>query len=211
MPVENDPQTIEDLNALWPLDADLAKFGAAHLRAIKHVLKQTPILTQLRATVQNNTFPQGTHMLFVQSAAPVGWTKITTHNNKALRVVSGAASSGGDVSFTDAFSNLALSISTAVTVDSHTLTESQMPSHRHRLRSGTGFADVTTYRTTGSDHHGRWSPLERINGSQGNGGTYTGMENTGGGSAHNHSASATSTGSLNLNVAYVDVIICEKD
>ena len=47
-------------------------------------------------------FPSGTKMLFQQTAAPTGWTKITSGvDNKALRVVSGTAGSGG----TNAFSN----------------------------------------------------------------------------------------------------------
>lgn len=44
-------------------------------------------------------FPSGTVMLFVQTAAPTGWTKSTDHNDKALRVVSGTASSGGSTAF----------------------------------------------------------------------------------------------------------------
>lgn len=54
-------------------------------------------------------FPAGTAMMFVQTAAPTGWTKSTTHNNKALRVVSGTASSGGSVAFTTAFASQAVS------------------------------------------------------------------------------------------------------
>ena len=46
-------------------------------------------------------FPSGTKMLFQQTSAPTGWTKVTTHNNKALRVVSGTAGTGGS----NAFSN----------------------------------------------------------------------------------------------------------
>lgn len=37
--------------------------------------------------------------LFQQTAAPSGWTKATSHNDKALRVVSGTASSGGSTAF----------------------------------------------------------------------------------------------------------------
>lgn len=44
-------------------------------------------------------FASGTLMLFQQTAAPTGWTKQTTHNDKALRVVSGTASSGGSTAF----------------------------------------------------------------------------------------------------------------
>ena len=41
--------------------------------------------------------------LFQQTAAPSGWTKSTTHNDKALRIVSGTASTGGSTAFTSVF------------------------------------------------------------------------------------------------------------
>ena len=46
-------------------------------------------------------FASGTKMLFQQTSAPTGWTKVTSHNNKALRVVSGTAGSGGSNAFTN--------------------------------------------------------------------------------------------------------------
>ena len=45
-------------------------------------------------------FATGTVMLFVQTAAPTGWTKGTTHNDKALRLVTGTAGTGGSTAFT---------------------------------------------------------------------------------------------------------------
>lgn len=36
------------------------------------------------------SIPAGTVMIFAQAAAPVGWTKLVTQNDKALRIVSGA-------------------------------------------------------------------------------------------------------------------------
>ena len=54
-------------------------------------------------------FPAGTAMLFVQTAAPTGWTKSVTHDNKALRIVSGVAGSGGSVAFTTAFASQSVS------------------------------------------------------------------------------------------------------
>lgn len=39
--------------------------------------------------------PSGTVMLFFQAAAPTGWTKITTQNDKVLRVVSGSGGGAG--------------------------------------------------------------------------------------------------------------------
>lgn len=47
--------------------------------------------------------PIGTLMLFQQTAAPTGWVKETTHNNKALRLVTGSAGSAGTSPFTTIF------------------------------------------------------------------------------------------------------------
>lgn len=66
-------------------------------------------------------FDAGTRMLFQQTAAPVGWTKITTNNNTALRVVSGAAGTGGTLDFTTAFVN--------GNTGAHVLTLAEIPAH----------------------------------------------------------------------------------
>ena len=53
-------------------------------------------------TAFDQAFPSGTKMLFQQTSAPTGWTKITSGvDNKALRVVSGTAGSGGTNAFTN--------------------------------------------------------------------------------------------------------------
>ena len=66
--------------------------------------------------------PAGTSMLFAQASAPLGWTKSTSHNNKALRVVSGSGGgSGGSSAFTTCFSNAR---STGGSVDSSGLSVS---------------------------------------------------------------------------------------
>ncbi len=64
-------------------------------------------------------FPAGTAMLFAQTAAPTGWTKSTTHNDKILRVVSGTASSGGSVNFS--------TFAARTTTDGVTLTGGYLP------------------------------------------------------------------------------------
>lgn len=76
---------------------------------------------------QAAAFPSGTVMLFVQTAAPTGWTKSTTHNDKALRVVSGTASSGGSYTFSSTFAN--------GNAGATTLSTAQMPSHTHTIGS----------------------------------------------------------------------------
>jgi hypothetical protein len=80
-------------------------------------------------------FPSGTVMLFVQTAAPTGWTKSTTHNDKALRIVSGTASTGGSVAFTTAFAS-------GLNAGNTTLSTTQMPSHTHSTNIG-GFNPCT--------------------------------------------------------------------
>lgn len=131
----------------------------------------------------------GTAMLFVQTAAPTGWTKSTTHNNKALRIVSGTASSGGSVAFTTAFSSQ--------NVGDTTLTINQIPSHNHSVLRDVGgyigentgttqFCSSVFQRVSADTNAIRWV-----------------TDNNGSGGSHNHS--------LNIAVQYVDVIIATKD
>ena len=133
------------------------------------------------------TFTAGTLMLFQQTAAPTGWTKVTTQNDKALRVVSGTASTGGSVAFTTAFASQAV----AGTVGSTTLTTTQMPAHTHTILPGGAVAFAggcganNGYTTSGSN-----------TGSAGSGGS------------HNHTFTGTA---INLAVQYVDVIIASKN
>ena len=132
-------------------------------------------------------FVSGTAMIFVQTSAPTGWTKSTAHDNKALRIVSGAASSGGSVAFTTAFA----SQTPTGTVGSTTLSTAQMPSHTHN-----------TYLFSGSS--------SGINGNNADTGLTQGNPTTatGGGGSHNHSFTGTA---INLAVQYVDAIIATKD
>jgi hypothetical protein len=72
-------------------------------------------LTAASSGASPSAFPSGTAMLFIQTAAPTGWTKSTTHDNKALRIVSGTAGSGGSVAFTTAFASQSVTGSVAAT------------------------------------------------------------------------------------------------
>ena len=135
----------------------------------------------------NYPIPAGTIMLFVQTAAPTGWTKSVTHNDKALRVVSGTASTGGSVAFTTAFAAGTLTF----TSDSHTLTTTEMPAHTHTapsLTTGTGGRTWLSTTTTAT-----------------NIGNMT-TDSTGSGGGHTHGITGPS-----LAVNYVDVIIATKD
>ena len=156
--------------------------------------------------------PSGTVMLFVQTAAPTGWTKSTTHNDKALRIVSGYVSSGGNTAFSSTFVNrtpagTVSGTNTGGAVSDAGLTEAQLPSHAHTEQL---MSSVATMTATGT----------RI------GGSGTGTTNrtatsptlgTGSGSVHGHgftqpSWSGSFTGTaLDFGVQYVDAIIATKD
>jgi hypothetical protein len=160
-------------------------------------------------------FVAGTKMLFQQTAAPTGWTKDSTHDNKALRVVTGTASSGGSNTFSGVF-NTAVPVSgtsnnSTVTITGstagHTLSLSEIPSHRHleggHVEFGTGDSVSAGVRNTGNDGGARRYYTDY----QGGGGSHSHSAGTLAGSNHSH----TYTSDLNLNVQYVDLIIATKD
>lgn len=139
--------------------------------------------------------PAGTLMLFQQTAAPTGWTKQTTHNNKALRVVSGTASSGGTSSFTTVFTDQTPTITSTLAVSATTLTTAQIPSHSHTLPFyGEG---VSSY--LGIPNNLGTSSQYSTNAQ-------------GGGGSHTHTLAGTVTSNaITLAVQYVDLIIASKD
>jgi microcystin-dependent protein len=168
----------------------------------------------------------------VQTSAPSGWVKFTGHDNKALRVVSGTTGSGGgSVPFTTAFANQ--------NVGDTTLTASQIPGHTHTFSGSgtTGNAGGHSHTIDDPSHAhsltawhlaaaigsgGGGDPAQRLSsyGAVGTAGATTGISINGvGDHAHSVSISGT-TGSLgggtahshtiNLDVQYVDVIICTK-
>src|SRR4030067_350912 len=132
-------------------------------------------------------FPSGTTMLFVQTASPTGWTKSTTHNNKALRIVSGTTSRGGLIAFTTAFASQAV----AGTIGDTALSISQIPAHTHGYTRYANFNSLT-----GGAATGYWQSETTVQ---------TSAE--GSGASHTH----TFTGSINLDFSYVDCIIATKD
>jgi hypothetical protein len=151
-------------------------------------------------------------MMFVQTAAPTGWTKSTTHDNKALRVVSGTASSGGSVAFTTAFASQSVAGTignTTATNQATTLSESQIPSHSHGPPQGTNMTGYIGSLSAGG------TVLASGSAARVNNVVVTQSGLTGGGGSHNHTQDAhnhTFTGTaINLAVQYVDVIIATKD
>lgn len=135
-----------------------------------------------------SSFPAATAMLFVQTAAPTGWTKDTSsHNNKALRIVTGTASSGGTTAFTSVFTSRTIAVDNLPS-HSHTVTD---PGHTHAFTSG-GSSAGSTY----SDQNRIFAGAALTTASATTGIT---LSNTGGGTA------------MDFAVQYVDVILATKD
>lgn len=131
----------------------------------------------------------GSLVTFQQTSAPTSWTKQTTHNDKALRVVSGTASSGGST----AFSSVMASRTPAGTVSATTLTIAQIPAHTH-----TGSA---TYPGSGPEQN-------QSGGAEDNTSFNVNSGSTGGGGSHDHGFTGTA---MDFAVQYVDLIICSKN
>ncbi len=214
--------------------------------------------------------PIGTVVLFQQTAAPLGWTKITTNDNAALRIVAGSASTGGSVGFTSAFSNQNTGATapntggpstntsdgpntnssgaaapltggpSTNTTDAHILSLAEMPSHNHAVsdpghyhtvgvhaRNGSGAqfsdsGDSLTYNgvavnaaTTGISLYSAGSDYGHTHTMgnhyhQTNWHTHDLQSHTHTMGNHYHGV-ASHTHSVNLQVAYVDVIAASKN
>jgi hypothetical protein len=146
----------------------------------------------------NSEFAATTALLFYQAAAPTGWTKSTTHNDKALRVVSGSGGgSGGTTAFSTVFANQTPTITTSgLSAGATTLGTGEIPSHSHTIQVYSGGSGLT--------NPGKGNPPGPVGGAN--------TDGAGGGGSHTHPVSGSATSSaITLNVQYIDTIICTKD
>ncbi len=130
-------------------------------------------------------FPATTAMLFKQDAAPTGWTKLMTHNDKAIRLTTGLVGTGGSNPFNTVFGS-------GRTTAAHTLTSGQGPNHAHNIYKKTGDSGsnkgVDTIATDGTSR----SPEGDVV-----------IASSGGGGPHSHN--------MTLDMQYVDFIIATKN
>ena len=170
----------------------------------------------------------GSKSVFHQTAAPSGWTKDVTHNNKAMRVVSGSVVGGGSVAFTTAFASktpVGTLSTTAITatIGATAITLAQMPSHTHAFTTDSAGSHTHTYLNLGNTVQvasgggtGRSSASQSTQaaGAHSHSGT---TDASGSGTTHTHTFTGTAHGhtftgtAINLAVQYVDLILATKD
>ena len=170
-------------------------------------------------------FESGTRLAFNQNTAPQGWTVITSasHAGSGLRIVNAATSGaqvGGSNEFNSVF-NTAINIDVTGATNNATLTGStsgtrltrfQIPPHNHTIAQRE-VADRDDDENKNTVIGGGTTTTSNGNvGENGNG--------TGEAASHSHSleglgqhshTGVSASGSFNLDVKYVNFIVCEKD
>ena len=167
--------------------------------------------------------PSGSSTLWYQSSAPTGWTKITSHHDKCLRVVNtSGGGSGGITSFTSVFSSKTPSgsisgVNTGGSVSDTTLTTNQIPSHIHDV-TDPGHGHTVSY------NNGAWNSGTSGNtcvaANQGSSARATtsvttgiSIGSSGGTGPHNHGfnnptwSGSFSGNAMDFQVQYVDMIL----
>lgn len=146
----------------------------------------------------SSPIPAGTAMLFYQAAAPTGWTQVTSVNDRALRVVSGAgAGTGGSVAFSTYFSG-------SNSVGSTAITEAQMPSHTHGVSDPGHQHGFQAALEGGGNRDLGYNQAFSVSRSLVTNAATTGIsiQYTGGNNGHTHTIPS---------LQYADVIICTKN
>jgi hypothetical protein len=146
--------TVATLNVGTAANNVIQLNGSAQLPAV-----DASLLTGL----PSGPIPSGTKMPFYQSAAPSGWTKITGINDTLLYATDGTGinPAGGTTGGTGGWDN-----SWGLTVQNHTLTESELPLQRFGSpvlpNTGSSYFAIVATAATGHNHtlssSSQWRP-----------------------------------------------------
>lgn len=162
-------------------------------------------------------FPLNTAWVFYQATTPTGWTKVTTQDNKALRVVSGTGGgSGGTNAFTTTMSSFTLSgqLTSTNALGGFALTINEIPSHNHPNGGEVGLnANPATFNPAGQQTGYTGGDVRRPVPSAAAGQwirVTPGIGNQGSGVTHDHPFSGTGPVNVSTSIAvqYIDVIVC---
>jgi hypothetical protein len=141
------------------------------------------------ASAASRAFVRGTVYLFWQTSAPLYWTRVTTQNDKMLRVVSATGGvSGGTNAFTTVFAQ--------TVVGNTTITEAQLAAHSH---GGVTGSSPVLYDLNAGATLSATGPFG-VSSNQ----THTHpISSDGSNSAHNHS--------ITMAIQYIDIILASKN
>lgn len=179
-----DTTTVRDADTSWEIGS---LFYNTTTTTLQMCMSTGPIVWR------DMSFPVGTRMLFQQTTAPTGWTKVAdaAYEDAAMRVTTGTAATGGSAAFTSTFT-------------ARTILQANLP-------------NVTLNATTSSDGAHTHTYNQPATSSGGDGGSsvteFTTVGNTGSNGAHTHTVSVPLGGSgtpVDFAVKYVDVIVATK-
>jgi microcystin-dependent protein len=146
------------------------------------------------------SFPRGTTLLFWQAAAPIGWTRIVTQNDKLLRVVSangGPLGGGGSNAFSI--------VNAQTVVGSTTLSTAQIPAHNHSVNDPGHVHQELLPIVGGGSSFASGNLTNTFGGGPNTAAAVTGItiQNNGGGGSHNHA--------ITMSIQFIDVILASKN
>ena len=167
--------------------ADLSLTGASF---------RTDLLSRLRTS--GDIFATGGVVLtvFRTTAAPTGWTKIVTLNDRALRVVNGALADGGSSAFSAAFP--AQTPTGTITVNATSLSTAQLAAHPHGFSGGGDTGVGTSSASIVSNGSHALSDASAV-------------ASAGSGSTHTHGGSFSGSALAAFSPTYADVIFASKN
>jgi hypothetical protein len=175
----------------------------------EEVAPEAPVTTSLMTRLRDNALaylgaPTGTRSLFQQTAAPLGWEKDTTHNNKAVRLTTGTVGSGGVNGFTQTFAQSETGAFTLLETHLPSLTKNVtgLQEHNHNFPGpSTDQASAVVAAPGGITNDLFWRGSATAN-TGGNSSLGTLQIQFGGSTAHKHA--------MDMRVQYVDFIIGQK-
>lgn len=162
--------------------------------------------TLKKGSANVDAFAANTSTVFRQSSAPTGWTKVTTYNNAAFRVVSGSI--GQKATAGEEFTTL---------LTDRTIARANLPNVTLTV-TGTAASNGAHNHDVPLTHGGS-STGSGFPGFDGTGAAYPTYNETSSGGAHTHAVSGSTSSinggvtqtTMNFSVNYVDLIIATKD
>ena len=153
-------------------------------------------------------FAKDTTLVFYQATAPIGWTRLDTQDNKALRVVSGTGSAGGGQGSSTGGTSGGKTNNTFTSIFSSSRTV-PLVDHSHGITDPGHFHTSKLYNGLGSGFAGGGGQGER--GNINTGSNTTGITVNAASDGTNAGGTQSTGNTMDFEVQYIDVILCKKN